>query len=98
MTTTERIALDNEADQRTRRLARGLRAVAATLLVVGLVAAVIAELPGARSTVVDSRPTESITAPAAQPLVDHLGAPTGTKGSPEEFQDRMPTPPSVIVG
>ena len=98
MTNTERIALDNEADQRTRRLARGLRAVAATLLVVGLVAAIVAELPGARSTVADSRASEGVTAPAAQPSVDQLGTPTGTSASPEEFQDRMPTPPSVIVG
>ena len=99
MSNAERMHLDNDSDQRTLRLVRGLRALAATLLVVGLVAAIVTELPLGRSSVADVHPSEGAAAPAAaQPAVDRLGAPLGTPTSPEEFQDRTPTPPSVIVG
>src|SRR5262245_33499223 len=99
MMNAERMHQDTDSDQRTMRMARGLRALAATLLVAGLVAAVVAELPLGRSTVADVRAAEGGASPAAvQPAVDPLGIPAGSTISPEEFQDRMPTPSSVIVG
>ncbi len=99
MSNAERMYLDNDSDRRTLRRVHGLRALTATLLVVGLVAAIVTELPLGRSAVADVQPSEGVAAPpAAQPAVDALGAPLGTTTSPEEFQDRTPTPPSVIVG
>ena len=98
MSNAERMYLGNDSDQRTLRRAHGLRALTATLLVVGLVAAIVTQLSLGRSTVADV-PSDGVRAPAAaQPAGDPLGAPLGTTTSPEEFQDRTPTPPSVIVG
>ncbi len=99
MTNAERmIQLDNEPDQRALRTARGLRALAATLLVAGLVAAIVTELPLGRSTVAGVPASEEIANPAPAPAAEPRVAPSSVIGSPEEFLDRTPTPPSVIVG
>ena len=103
MTNAERTRYLDESDQRTLRTVRGLRAVAAALLVAGLLAAIVTELPLPGSSVADARASEEITNPlptpgAVEPPSIPSAAPGSAAGSPEEFQDRMPTPPSVIVG
>ena len=99
MTNAERTRYLNESDRRTLRTARGLRAVAAALLVAGLLAAIVTELPLQGSSVAGARASDEITTPLPTPgAVEPLGIPSVAPGSPEEFQDRMPTPPSVIVG
>ena len=89
-----RLHLDNEPDQRAMRTARGLRALAAALMVAGLVAAILTELPFSRSSVAATRASEEIANPL--PATDPTGV--AVPGSPDDFQDRTPTPPSVIVG
>jgi hypothetical protein len=87
----QHIETDPQRLEVTRR-GHGLRAVVATLLVVGLVAAIVSEMPFGASTSTGGERA----APALPPSMEWGISPGPT--SPEELQVIPPVPPSTIVG